>query len=71
MCTDIDEEPIRRAEVNLIVESYGGPGLYGSSAGGYETVFSLSRQPVAIISGLIWPAYCVPTPAASESLPAR
>lgn len=39
MCTDIDEEPIRRAEVNLIVESYGGPGLYGSSAGGYENGF--------------------------------
>ena len=71
MCTDIDEEPIRRAEVNLIVESYGGQGFMDRPPAAMKTVFSLSRQPVAIVSGLIWPAYCVPTPAASESLPAR
>lgn len=34
-----DEEPIRRAEVNRIVESLGGPILYGLSAGGYENGF--------------------------------
>lgn len=39
MGTDIDKEPVRRAEVNRIVESYGGPGLYGASAGGYENGF--------------------------------
>ncbi|AKK26064.1 hypothetical protein AB431_04395 [Mycobacterium sp. EPa45] len=37
MSTSTDEE--RRAEVNLIVESLGGPALYGTSAGGYENSF--------------------------------
>ncbi|WP_445167031.1 hypothetical protein ACTXG7_24915 [Mycolicibacterium sp. Dal123E01] len=34
-----DEEPIRSAEVNRIVESLGGPVLYGQTAGGYENGF--------------------------------
>ena len=39
MSTHTDEESIRRAEVNRIVEAYGDPILYGSSAGGYENGF--------------------------------
>jgi hypothetical protein len=39
MSTFTDEEPIRRAEVNRVVESLGGPVLYGGTAGGYENGF--------------------------------
>ena len=33
------EESVRRAEVNQVVESHGGPKLYGTTAGGYENGF--------------------------------
>ncbi len=39
MSTFTDEEPSRTAEVNRIVESLGGPILYGLSGGGYENGF--------------------------------
>ena len=39
MSTDADEASVRRDEVNQVVESYGGPILYGWSAGGYENGF--------------------------------
>lgn len=42
MSTLTDEEPIRRAEVNRIVESLGGVALYGRTAGGYENGFLIT-----------------------------
>ncbi|MEZ0050818.1 hypothetical protein ABIA30_001816 [Mycobacterium sp. MAA66] len=39
MSTAHDDSARRSAEINLIVESHGGPVLYGRSAGGYENGF--------------------------------